>query len=153
MKLLPYIGMARPLLAARQKVACGAPRCARTSRKTQGGGMGDYLVWLVVGAFVVLIFCIYSLSSQLERCIRLAVEIITGNQRKILEQLETLNRSSSNFTSPNVVPFERRIGQRRRRHKPSVAFEDDRREKRGRRRGDFGVLEHEQDGVLATAVV
>jgi hypothetical protein len=101
--------------------------------------MGDLLVWLVLGSFVVLLFCIYSLSSQLERCVRLAVEIITGNQRKILEQLETLNRTSRPLRSPNVVPFERRLQQRRK--EPDDGIADDRRQLRGRRQEDQLELE------------
>lgn len=57
--------------------------------------MGEWMVWLILGSLVLVIFCIYSLSSQLERCVHLAVEIITGNQRKILEQLENLSATRS----------------------------------------------------------
>jgi hypothetical protein len=101
--------------------------------------MGDLLVWLVLGSFVVLIFCIYSLSSQLERCVRLAVEIITGNQRKIMEQLETLHKAPPPLRSPNVVPFDRRVHQRRK--GPVAGVTDDRRQTRGRRREDHLQLE------------
>ena len=114
--------------------------------------MGDYLPWLVLGALVVVLFCIYSLSSQLERCVRLAVEIITGNQRKILEQLAILNRSSESPTSRSVVPFERRIGQRRR-DQPAAALADDRRQQRGRRRDDLGALEDSKSAVLASSEI
>ena len=100
--------------------------------------MGDLLLWLVLGSFVVLLFCIYSLSSQLERCVRLAVDIITGYQRKILQQLETLNNTPSPLRSPNLVPFERRMQQRRR--QPSDVVVDDRRQLGGRRREDQPTL-------------
>jgi hypothetical protein len=84
------------------------------------------------------------LSSQLERCIRLAVDIITGNQRKILEQLEALNKAPSPLRSPdvvslNVVSYDRRVQQRRR--GPDAAVADDRRQLRGRRHEDQAMLE------------
>ena len=50
--------------------------------------MGEWLVWLILGSLILIVFCIYSLSSQVERCVHLAVEIITGNQRKIMAQLD-----------------------------------------------------------------
>ena len=98
--------------------------------------MGDWLIWLLLGSFIVILFCIYTLSSQVERCVHLAVEIITGNQRKILEQLETIGKQQMTAPSaPNVVPFERRIIQRRR---PGAhgGMPDDRRRLRGRRSED-----------------
>jgi hypothetical protein len=147
MQLLNIPGMARPLLWPDEKLRT-APRYARTPREPKGGCMGDYLPWLVLGAFVVLIFCIYSLSSQLERCVRLAVAIITGNQRKILDQLATLNRSSDSPPSRSVVPFERRIGQRRREH-TAAAGTDDRRQQRGRRRDDLAAFGDARDGELS----
>ncbi len=103
--------------------------------------MGDWLVWLLLGSLVVILFCIYSLSSQVERCIHLAVDIITGNQRKIIEQIDALTRAKAGAASPvsNVVPFDRRTGQRRRssgRH----ASNDERRNSPGRRREDRLVI-------------
>ena len=102
--------------------------------------MGDWLVWLLIGSFAVILFCIYSLSSQVERCVQLAVEIITGNQRKILEQIEALARSraATDSTSPNVLPFERHISQRRR-GSEQHASHDERRRSPGRRREDLIV--------------
>jgi hypothetical protein len=93
---------------------------------------------LLLGSFIVILFCIYSLSSQVERCVHLAVEIITGNQRKILEQLEALANSKVTgvSVSSNLVPFERRVSQRRRasdRHDSA----DERRHSLGRRREDL----------------
>ena len=103
--------------------------------------MGEWLVWLILGALVLVVFCIYSLSSQLERCVRLAVEIITGNQRKILAQLEALVPSRPAAMVPdNVVPFERRTNQRRR--QPStegIGGSDERRRSPGRRRDDLAM--------------
>jgi len=103
--------------------------------------MGDLMVWLVLGSFLVLLFCIYSLSSQLERCVRLAVEIITGNQRKIIEQLEALAQAQSPPQSLNVVPFERRMRQRRR-SDLDLAIAHDRRLSPGRRREDRQGFAH-----------
>jgi hypothetical protein len=99
--------------------------------------MGDWLIWLLLGSFIVVLFCIYSLSSQVERCVHLAVEIITGNQRKILEQLEALNRtrSTASILPGTVVPFERRASQRRRATE-GRAGEGNRRRLPGRRRED-----------------
>jgi hypothetical protein len=98
--------------------------------------MGDWLVWLLLGSFIVILFCIYSLSSQVERCVHLAVEIITGNQRKILEQLESLARARAAVSPPpNVVSFERRIGERRR-AMAHHASDGERRRSPGRRRED-----------------
>ena len=98
--------------------------------------MGDWLVWLLLGSFVVVLFCIYSLSSQVERCVQLAVEIITGNQRKILEQLEAMNRNREPASrSPIVIPFERRVSQRRRAVEGRTS-EGNRRRLPGRRRED-----------------
>ena len=103
--------------------------------------MGDWLVWLLLGSFIVVLFCIYSLSSQVERCVHLAVEIITGNQRKILEQLEALNRirSTASIPSGTVVPFERRVSQRRR-ATGGRAGEGNRRRLPGRRREDLNAI-------------
>jgi len=99
--------------------------------------MWDWLVWLLLGSFIVILFCIYSLSSQVERCVQLAVEIITGNQRKILEELAALTRSREDASAaPGVVPFERRLGQRRRAH-AQYARDEERRRLPGRRREDF----------------
>jgi hypothetical protein len=100
--------------------------------------MGDWLIWLLLGSFVVILFCIYSLSSQVERCVHLAVEIITGNQRKILEQIEALahSKAAASPASPNVIPFERRVGQRRRASEQH-AGDDARRRSPGRRREDL----------------
>lgn len=99
--------------------------------------MGDWLIWLLLGSFIVILFCIYSLSSQVERCVHLAVEIITGNQRKILEQLEAIAQSRGNASpAPTVVSFERRIGERRR-ALTSYSGDDDRRRSPGRRREDL----------------
>ena len=97
--------------------------------------MGDWLIWLLLGSFIVVLFCIYSLSSQVERCVHLAVEIITGNQRKILEQLQSISRMQSLPDSSNVVAFERRIDQRRR-SAAHGSIADDRRRLRGRRLED-----------------
>ena len=101
--------------------------------------MGEWLVWLIVGSLILIVFCIYSLSSQVERCVHLAVEIITGNQRKIIAQLDAIAESRAAPTlSPNVIPFERRTGQRR---QPSASEGtiglDERRKSPGRRRSDF----------------
>jgi hypothetical protein len=86
---------------------------------------------------VLVIFCIYSLSSQLERCVHLAVEIITGNQRKILEQLENLTASKAATPIPhNVIPFERRTQQRRRAADFTFGSSDERRRSPGRRKDD-----------------
>jgi uncharacterized membrane protein len=83
-------------------------------RKETGGIMGEWLVWMILGALILLVFCIYSLSAQLERCVHLAVEIITGNQRKIMAQLDALAVSQAQPTLPqNVIPFERRFQLRR----------------------------------------
>lgn len=108
--------------------------------------MGEWLVWLVLGALILVVFCIYSLSSQLERCVHLAVEIITGNQRKILAQLEALAAAKPPPTAipHNVIPFERRIHQRRRRTIDDIGggSPHERRHSPGRRRGDsFGTDE------------
>jgi hypothetical protein len=103
--------------------------------------MGEWLVWLVLGALILVVFCIYSLSSQLERCVQLAVEIITGNQRKILTQLEALAASRPAAILPdNVVPFERRTNQRRRQSSTGgIAGSDERRRSPGRRRDDLAM--------------
>jgi hypothetical protein len=101
--------------------------------------MGDWLVWLLLGSFIVVLFCIYSLSSQVERCVHLAVEIITGNQRKILEQLEALNRNGNGaLRPPNVLGFERREVQRRAAPVDHLGIPAlDRRRSPGRRREDM----------------
>ena len=96
--------------------------------------MGDWLIWLLLGSFIVILFCIYSLSSQVERCVHLAVDIITGNQRKILEQLESISRMKS-LPASNVVSFDRRMDQRRQPDTGS-SMAGDRRRLRGRRRED-----------------
>ena len=99
--------------------------------------MGDWLIWLLLGSFIVILFCIYTLSSQVERCVHLAVEIITGNQRKILEQLEALAQARESVAqAPAVVPFERRTGERRR-ALAEYSGEEDRRRSPGRRREDL----------------
>ena len=99
--------------------------------------MGEWLIWLILGALILIVFCIYSLSSQVERCVHLAVEIITGNQRKIMAQLDALSASRPPETlPPNVIPFDRRTGQRRRQQLRSVDGPDDRRKTPGRRRTD-----------------
>jgi len=105
--------------------------------------MGEWLIWLILGALILVVFCIYSLSSQLERCVQLAVEIITGNQRKILAQLEALAASRPTAALPaNVIPFERRTTQRRRGPIDSTsANPDERRRSPGRRREDLLGLE------------
>lgn len=105
--------------------------------------MGEWLVWLVLGALILVVFCIYSLSSQVERCIQLAVEIITGNQRKILEQLESIAAARVATPVPhNVIPFERRVNQRRR-GAPSESSDSwrDRRQSPGRRKEDRFEME------------
>ncbi len=103
--------------------------------------MGEWLVWLILGALILVVFCIYSLSSQLERCVHLAVEIITGNQRKILAQLEALAQSRPAAPMPrNVIPFERRTNQRRR-TEDAGSSSDERRRSPGRRREDLLALE------------
>ena len=97
--------------------------------------MGDWLVWLLLGSFIVILFCIYTLSSQVERCVGLAVDIITGNQRKILEQLEALRNAQVGSGPSNIIPFERRVRQRR--QTASVPGESaERRHSPGRRRTD-----------------
>ena len=105
--------------------------------------MGEWLVWLILGSLILLVFCIYSLSSQLERCVHLAVEIITGNQRKIMAQLDALaaSKTAPDFP-PNVIPFERRTSQRRQQF-GSTSGIDDRRRSPGRRRTDF--IDHNAD--------
>ncbi|MCC6531379.1 MAG: hypothetical protein IT531_02425 [Burkholderiales bacterium] len=97
--------------------------------------MGEWLIWLVLGSLIVIMFCIYSLSNQVERCARLTVEIITGHQRKIIEQLEAMTGVRNAAVSPNVVPFERRRFQRRR---TALAPESqtERRRSSGRRHDD-----------------
>ena len=100
--------------------------------------MGEWLVWLILGSLILIVFCIYSLSSQVERCVHLAVEIITGNQRKIIAQLDALADSRTAPTlPPNVMPFERRTGQRRQSHADVTIGFDERRKSPGRRRSDF----------------
>ena len=100
--------------------------------------MGDWLIWLLLGSFIVILFCIYSLSSQVERCVHLAVDIITNNQRKILEHIDALAHSNAaaGVMSTKVVPFERRVSQRRRASEQH-ANEDERRRLPGRRREDL----------------
>ena len=100
--------------------------------------MGEWLIWLILGALILIVFCIYSLSSQVERCVHLAVEIITGNQRKIMAQLDALAEAKPVAPlPPNVVPFERRLSQRRRQQDGSGDGLDERRRSPGRRRADF----------------
>lgn len=99
--------------------------------------MGEWLIWLILGSLILLVFCIYSLSSQLERCVHLAVEIITGNQRKIMTQLDALAANRQQLSLPqNVIPFERRMRQRRQ----PAAFDSggpgERRRSPGRRKED-----------------
>lgn len=99
--------------------------------------MGEWLVWLIFGSLILVVFCIYSLSSQLERCVHLAVEIITGNQRKIMAQLDALAAVRSPPPFPqNVIPFERRSARRRRRTVLAGGSTDERRHSPGRRRED-----------------
>lgn len=100
--------------------------------------MGEWLVWLILGSLILVVFCIYSLSSQLERCVQLAVEIITGNQRKILAQLDAIATSRAAASLPrNVIPFERRTTQRRRQAIiEAIGGGDERRRSPGRRRED-----------------
>ena len=101
--------------------------------------MGEWLVWLILGSLILIVFCIYSLSSQVERCVHLAVEIITGNQRKIMAQLDALADSRPAATlPPNVVPFERRTGERRQQATANHSL-DDRRRSPGRRRDDVAA--------------
>ena len=103
--------------------------------------MGEWLVWLILGSLILVVFCIYSLSSQLERCVGLAVDIITGNQRKIMAQLDALgaSRAEAGFP-PNVVPFERRTTQRRRESTfDELSGADERRRSPGRRKADFAA--------------
>jgi hypothetical protein len=97
--------------------------------------MGDGLIWLLLGSFIVILFCIYSLSSQVERCVHLAVEIITGNQRRILEQLELLTGTRSTVSHSGYTTLERRV-QERRSAQPTVASAGERRSSPGRRRED-----------------
>jgi len=100
--------------------------------------MGEWLIWLILGSLMLIVFCIYSLSSQVERCVHLAVEIITGNQRKIMAHLEALAEAQPPASlPPNVVPFERRLAQRRRHQPVGVNGFDDRRRIPGRRRADL----------------
>jgi len=106
--------------------------------------MGEWLVWLILGSLILIVFCIYSLSSQVERCVHLAVEIITGNQRKIIEQLDALATGKNATTlPPNVVPFERRTSQRRQPHITDAPDTDERRRSPGRRRTDFVTLDRD----------
>jgi hypothetical protein len=107
---------------------------------TKERAMGDWLIWLLLGSFIVILFCIYTLSSQVERCVHLAVEIITGNQRKILEQLEAISKMQVGSGGANVVPFERRVRQRRRGLEHG-GMPDERRRLRGRRREDRVLAE------------
>ena len=104
--------------------------------------MGEWLIWLIVGSLILIVFCIYSLSSQLERCVHLAVEIITGNQRKIMERLDALVASRTVAVPPsNVIPFERRATQRR--SPPRLAGvdgADERRQSPGRRKEDLAAI-------------
>ena len=99
--------------------------------------MGEWLIWLILGALILIVFCIYSLSSQVERCVHLAVEIITGNQRKIMAQLDVLAETKPSPLPPNVVPFDRRLTQRRRQQTAAADGDDERRRSPGRRRADF----------------
>ena len=106
--------------------------------------MGEWLVWLILGSLILIVFCIYSLSSQVERCVHLAVEIITGNQRKIIEQLDALAAGKNGTTLPaNVVPFERRTSQRRQPRIAGAPDTDERRRSPGRRRTDFAAHDRE----------
>jgi hypothetical protein len=101
--------------------------------------MGDWLIWLLLGSFIVILFCIYSLSSQVERCVHLAVEVITTNQRRIIEQLEVLsNTRKSAPEQTGEFGLERRMVQRRsdsEAARTSAVFE--RRYLPGRRRSDI----------------
>jgi hypothetical protein len=101
--------------------------------------MGEWLIWLIFGSLILIVFCIFSLSSQLERCVHLAVEIITGNQRKVLEKLDLLIADRSIQTPPgNVITFERRVSQRRHPSTPDhAASTNERRRSPGRRREDL----------------
>ena len=101
--------------------------------------MGEWLVWLILGSLILICFCLYSLSSQVERCVHLAVEIITGNQRRIIAQLDALAEARGAPPLPaNVVPFERRTGERRRlRVSDGIDVHDERRKSPGRRHTDF----------------
>src|SRR5262245_57821071 len=98
--------------------------------------MGEWLIWLILGALILIVFCIYSLSCQEERCFHLAVEIITGNQRRIMAQLDALAGSAGTAPlPPNVVAFERRTSQRRQPGNGAYNL-DERRKSLGRRRAD-----------------
>ena len=102
--------------------------------------MGEWLIWLILGALILIVFCIYSLSSQVERCVHLAVEIITGNQRKIMAQLDSMAAQHIREDLPdNVVPFDRRSGARRltKRKIESGDVVEERRQSPGRRREDL----------------
>jgi hypothetical protein len=106
--------------------------------------MGEWLIWLILGALILIVFCIYSLSSQVERCVHLAVEIITGNQRKIMAQLDALVESKpASPLPPNVVAFERRTNQRRRNRPAEADAIHERRRSPGRRRADFALTHPE----------
>jgi len=99
--------------------------------------VGDWLAWLILGALFVIMFFIFSLSNQVERCVHLAVEIIAGNQRKIMQQLDALTASFRliDATGSGTLPTERRIGERRRAIQPTN-YPVERRASPGRRRQD-----------------
>ena len=107
--------------------------------------MGDWLAWVILGALLVIIFFIFSLSNQVERCVHLAVEIIAGNQRKIMQQLDALTASIRLLSAPGSgsASSERRIAQRRSSIQPKNVS-NERRSSPGRRlqdriAGSFGL--------------
>lgn len=108
--------------------------------------MGDWLHWLILIGILMLIACVYLLSLQLERSVHLAVSILAGNQHRILERLDQLAaaRSGSDVqvvrAGSNVLPFDRRVAQRRRPDAFAAGGAgNERRRSPGRRREDLAL--------------
>lgn len=99
----------------------------------------ELLPWIVLAAVGALCFYVHALATHLDRTLRLSLELIDGQQRRlaqVLERIERTAQSAPEAPAANVVPFERRRHQRRGTDADERA-ESERRQSAGRRASDL----------------
>ena len=76
--------------------------------------MGDLTAWIIIGAMVVVIVCLFSLSNQIHGNLQIMLQIMDSNQKSLLDRLRQMSPRETDAPAASAWEgIDRRIGPRR----------------------------------------
>lgn len=101
--------------------------------------MGDLATWIVIAGMALMVVCLFSLSSQLQRNLHFILQVLDSNHKAVLERLDRVAKAPATAHTTSWQGMERRAAQRRTPVAQLTAqnHAEDRRRSAGRRKEDF----------------